>query len=130
RMPEFVVDKIQNALNDHSKPVRGSHVHILGAAYKRDIDDVRESPALDIMLLLRRRGAHLTFSDTYVPSLRLDGTIMQSQEPLSSAEKADCVVIVTDHRNVDYAKVLDRSKLVVDTRNALKGYKSDKIVRL
>ena len=66
QMPHFVVDKIQNALNDHGKPVKGSHIHILGVAYKKNIDDVRESPALDIMLLLKRRGARLTYSDPYV----------------------------------------------------------------
>jgi UDP-N-acetyl-D-glucosamine dehydrogenase len=130
RMPEFVVEKIQNALNDHAKPIRGSHVHIAGTAYKRDIDDVRESPALDIILLLLRRGANVTYSDPYVPSLKMDGSVMQSQDLMTAAGTADCVVIVTDHRAVDYAAVLDRSKLVVDTRNALKGFKSDKIVRL
>jgi UDP-N-acetyl-D-glucosamine dehydrogenase len=130
RMPEFVVEKIQSALNEHSKPIRGSNVHILGTAYKRDIDDVRESPALDIMLLLRRRGANVTYSDAYVPSLKIDGAVLESQDPLTSAEKADCVVIVTDHRKVDYAAVLERSKVIVDTRNALKGFKSEKIVRL
>ena len=69
QMPHFVVDKIQNALNDHAKPVKGSHIHVLGVAYKKNIDDVRESPALDIMLLLKRRGARLTFSDPHVPRL-------------------------------------------------------------
>jgi UDP-N-acetyl-D-glucosamine dehydrogenase len=129
-MPDFVVELIQNALNDAAKPIRGSHIHILGTAYKRDIDDVRESPALDIILLLRRRGANVTFSDPYVPKLRIDGVELESQDALSSASAADCVVIVTDHRNVDYRAILERSKLVVDTRNALKGIKSDKIVRL
>ncbi|MDQ2774836.1 MAG: nucleotide sugar dehydrogenase [Acidobacteriota bacterium] len=129
-MPDFVVELIQNALNDASKPIRGSHIHILGTAYKRDIDDVRESPALDIILLLRRRGANVTFSDPYVPKLRIDGIELESQDALSSASAADCVVIVTDHRNVDYRAILEHSKLVVDTRNALKGIKSDKIVRL
>ena len=71
-MPHFVVDKIQNALNDHTKPLKGSHVHVLGVAYKRDIDDVRESPALDIILLLERRGARVTYSDPFVPNVRLD----------------------------------------------------------
>ncbi len=130
RMPEFVVEKIQNALNDHAKPIRGSHIHILGTAYKRDIDDVRESPALDIMVLLRRRGARITYSDSYVPSLTVDGETLQSTDPLEAAAHSDCVVIVTDHRNIDYRAVLEHSKLVVDTRNALKGTKSDKLVRL
>ena len=130
RMPDFVVEKIQNALNDASKPVRGSHVHVLGAAYKRDIDDVRESPALDIILLLQRRGAIVTFSDPYVRRIQINGTDLEAQDLLASAEAADCVVIVTDHTAVDYAAVVERSKLIVDTRNALKGHRSDKIVRL
>jgi UDP-N-acetyl-D-glucosamine dehydrogenase len=130
RMPEFVVDKIQTALNDASKPVRGSRVHVLGVAYKRDIEDVRESPALDIMLLLQLRGAIVSYSDPYVPAIQSNGTKLESREELSAAERADCVVVVTDHSSVDYAAIIDRSKLIVDTRNALKGYRSEKIVRL
>jgi UDP-N-acetyl-D-glucosamine dehydrogenase len=130
KMPEFVVEKIQNALNDDSKPVRGSHVHILGAAYKRDIDDVRESPALDIMLLLQKLGARVTYSDPYVSRIRLGDGELESQEALSTSAAADCVVVVTDHRGVDYAAVVERSKRIVDTRNALKQFKSPKIVKL
>lgn len=130
RMPEFVVEKIQNALNDASKPVRGSRIHVLGAAYKRDIDDVRESPALDIMLLLKRRGALVTFSDPYVPRIEIDGARFETQELLSAVEAADCVVIVTDHSGIDYRAVVERSKLILDTRNTLRGCRSEKIVRL
>ncbi|HZQ54230.1 MAG TPA: nucleotide sugar dehydrogenase [Bryobacteraceae bacterium] len=130
RMPEFVVDKIQNALNDASKPVRGSHIHLLGVAYKRDIDDVRESPALDIILLLQRRGARVTFSDPHVKKIQSNGAGLEAQDMLSSVSAADCVVIVTDHSGVDYSAIVERSKLIVDTRNALKGYRSEKIVRL
>jgi UDP-N-acetyl-D-glucosamine dehydrogenase len=130
RMPEFVVEKIQNALNDVAKPVRGSHVHVLGIAYKKDIDDVRESPALDIMLLLMRLGAVVTFSDPYVRSIQLNGAPMEAQEMLSSITAADCVVVVTDHTALDYTSVVERSKLILDTRNALKGFRSPKIVRL
>jgi len=130
RMPEFVVEKIQNALNDASKAVRGSHVHILGIAYKRDIDDVRESPALDIMMLLERLGAKVTYSDPFVRSVKLNDAVLQTQEMLPSVTAADCVVIVTDHTGLDYAKVIEQSKVIVDTRNALKGFKSAKIVRL
>ena len=97
QMPHFVVDKIQNALNDHSKPLKGSHVHILGAAYKRNIDDVRESPALDIILLLERRGARVTYSDPFVPTLRLDDHELTAQDAIAMAAEADCVVVVTDH---------------------------------
>ncbi len=130
RMPEFVVEKIQNALNDASKPVRGSHVHVLGTAYKRDIDDVRESPALDIILLLQKRGANVTFSDPFVTKIQINGAHLESQPLLPSVESADCVVIVTDHSGVDYASVVKQSKLILDTRNALKGFQSKKIVRL
>jgi UDP-N-acetyl-D-glucosamine dehydrogenase len=130
QMPHFVVDKIQDALNDHSKPLKGSHVHVLGAAYKRDIDDVRESPALDIILLLERRGCRVTYSDPFVAKLRLDGRELSAQDPVAMASQADCVVVVTDHSGVDYAAIVDRAKLIVDTRNALKKYRSPKVVRL
>ncbi|MBV8811627.1 MAG: nucleotide sugar dehydrogenase [Acidobacteriaceae bacterium] len=130
RMPEFVVEKIQHALNDVSKPVRGSHIHIVGAAYKRDIDDVRESPALDIILLLQRLGAKVTFSDPYVPRIDSNGSRLEAQPLFPAGEQADCSVIVTDHTNVDYASIVERCKLILDTRNALKGHKSEKIVRL
>jgi len=129
QMPHFVADKVQNALNDAGKPVKGSHIHIMGVAYKRDIEDMRESPALDVILLLQKRGARITYSDPHVPALRLDGLHMQAS-PESAAADADCVVIITDHSAFDYAGLLDRSRLIVDTRNALKKYNSPKIVRL
>ena len=129
QMPHFVVDKIQNALNDHGKPVKGSHIHILGVAYKKDIEDVRESPALDIMLLLARRGARLTYSDPFVPKLRVDGVDLVSDGE-ETAAIADCCVIVTDHSKFDYRKLAGASRLIVDTRNALRGMTSEKIVRL
>jgi UDP-N-acetyl-D-glucosamine dehydrogenase len=131
-MPHFVVDKIQNALNDHSKPLKGSRVHVLGVAYKRDIDDVRESPALDIIHLLGRRGAKVSYSDPYVPKLRADGVVpqMDAIDPEKGAADADCVVIVTDHKKFDYPRIIKRARLIVDTRNALKGHESEKIVRL
>jgi UDP-N-acetyl-D-glucosamine dehydrogenase len=130
QMPHFVVDKIQNALNDQSKAVKGSKIHILGVAYKKDIEDVRESPALDIMHLLRRRGADVTFSDPYVPSIRIEGEIYFSSNLHSSLHDADCVVIITNHSGVDYAAVVNEARLIVDTRNALRGIASQKIVRL
>jgi len=130
QMPHFVVDKIQNALNDQAKPLKGSHVHILGVAYKRDIDDMRESPALDIILLLERRGARVTYSDPYVPHVKLDDHELAAQDSLSSAAQADCTVIVTDHSSFDYAGLVQCARLIVDTRNALKNYPSPKVVRL
>ncbi len=130
QMPEFVVQKIQNALNDAAKPVRGSHVHIMGVAYKRDIDDVRESPALDVIGLLHRLGARVTFSDPYVPQVHLDDLILKAEDPMNCCPAADCVVIITDHRNVDYRFVVESSKLIVDTRNALKAFQAEKVVKL
>jgi UDP-N-acetyl-D-glucosamine dehydrogenase len=130
QMPHFAVDKVQHALNDHCKPVKGSKIHVLGVAYKRDIDDVRESPALDIIHLLKQRGATVTYSDAFVPKLHGDGLDMESQDLMSSCAAADCVMLVTDHTSVDYGKILEVSKLVVDTRNAFKKFQSEKIVRL
>jgi UDP-N-acetyl-D-glucosamine dehydrogenase len=130
QMPHFVVDKIQNALNDCSKPLKGSHVHVMGVAYKRDIDDVRESPALDIIHLLERRGARITYSDPFVPKISADGIVMEAIEAEAGIAGADCVVIVTDHKAFDYKELVGSARLVVDTRNALKGVKSSNIVRL
>ncbi len=130
QMPHFVVDKVQNALNETAKPVKGSHIHVMGVSYKRDIDDVRESPALDIMLLLERRGATVSYSDPYVPVLRLDDHEWQACEPGPAARKADCTVIITDHRLFDYPELEREAQLIVDTRNAMKGIDSPKIFRL
>jgi UDP-N-acetyl-D-glucosamine dehydrogenase len=130
QMPHFVVDKVQAALNQHTKALKGSRVHILGVAYKRNIDDVRESPALDIIHLLKQRGAIVSYSDPYVTDLHHEGQAMESVDALEACSASDCVVIVTDHRDFDYAALLEASPLVVDTRNALKGMRSDKIVRL
>jgi UDP-N-acetyl-D-glucosamine dehydrogenase len=129
QMPHFVVDKVQNALNDASKPVKGSRIHVMGVAYKRDIDDMRESPALDVMMLLMKRGAEVTYSDPHVPHLRLDAVELTAL-PEDTAAVADCTVIITDHSAFDYRGLLERAQLIVDTRNALKGYSSPKIVRL
>jgi UDP-N-acetyl-D-glucosamine dehydrogenase len=129
QMPHFVLSKVQNALNDAAKPLKGSRVHVMGVAYKRNIEDVRESPALDLLLLLEQRGAQVSYSDPHVPSLRLDGRTLEA-EPQATAAAADCVVIVTDHAAFDYAGLVRQAKLIVDTRNALKGFESGKIVRL
>ncbi|MBV9507270.1 MAG: nucleotide sugar dehydrogenase [Acidobacteriia bacterium] len=129
QMPHFVLSKVQNALNDVGKPIKGSRVHVMGVAYKRNIEDVRESPALDLLLLLQQRGATISFSDPHVPSLKLDGLDLTAQ-PEEAAEWADCVVIVTDHAAFDYPALVKRAPLIVDTRNALKGFASQNIVRL
>jgi UDP-N-acetyl-D-glucosamine dehydrogenase len=129
QMPHFVVDKVQNALNDAGKPVKGSRIHVMGVAYKRDIDDMRESPALDVMLLLQRLGGIVTYSDPHVPKLQVEGLDLTAS-PETAAADADCVVIVTDHSAFDYKALVERASLIVDTRNALKGVSSGKIVRL
>ena len=130
QMPHFVVDKIQNALNSVGKPLLNSRVHILGVAYKRDVDDVRESPAFDVMHLLRRRGARLSYSDPFVPVFHVDGARLEAQDIWDSVREADCVAIITDHSAFDYPRILEHSRLIVDTRNALRGLNSPKIVRL
>jgi UDP-N-acetyl-D-glucosamine dehydrogenase len=130
QMPHFVVDKIASALNEHAKPLKGSHVHIMGVAYKRDIDDMRESPAIDVAHLLMQSGSKVTYSDPFVPKFVVDKMELLDQDAMSSAAAADCVVIITDHKGLAYRELLDRSQLVVDTRNALKGVKSEKLFRL
>jgi UDP-N-acetyl-D-glucosamine dehydrogenase len=129
-MPHFVVSKIQGALNGAAKAVKGSHIHVVGVAYKRNIDDMRESPALDVILLLKKLGAKVTYSDPYVPKLRLDDFELRSEDLIASAKNADCCVVITDHSNFDYKAILDSAKLIVDTRNAFRGAVSEKIVRL
>jgi UDP-N-acetyl-D-glucosamine dehydrogenase len=129
QMPHFVVEKVQSALNDAGKPVKGSKIHVMGVAYKRDIEDVRESPALDVMLLLQRLGGLVSYSDPHVPAIHV-GEFDLSAAPESAAREADCVVIVTDHSAFDYNALVREARLIVDTRNALKGVASEKVVRL
>lgn len=119
-MPEYWVARVVDRLNDNSKAVRGSRVLILGVAYKKDIDDLRESPALDVIRLLRLRGADVCFHDPYVARVKDDGVDLTSL-PLDAAtlRGADCVVIVTDHSKVDYALVAREARLIVDTRHVL-----------
>jgi UDP-N-acetyl-D-glucosamine dehydrogenase len=130
QMPHFVVDKVQNALNEQCKALNGSHVHIAGVAYKKNIDDVRESPALDVMLLLEKRGAKVTYSDPFISSVLLGSRRIESVDMGPAAKEADCVVIITDHTGFDYPAIHDAAKLIVDTRNAMKGTRSDKLIRL
>ena len=118
-MPDYVVEKVSRALNDASKAVRGSAVLILGVAYKRDIDDMRESPALDIMRLLEQRGAIVTFHDPHVHAFRENDHEYRSVQLTAQAlGDADAVVIVTDHTVFDWQFVVDNAGLVIDTRNA------------
>jgi UDP-N-acetyl-D-glucosamine dehydrogenase len=118
-MPALVAEKVARSLNDAAKPVKGSRVLVLGVAYKRDIDDVRESPALDVIRLLEERGANVVFSDPYVAEIREHGEA-RAGVPMSDDElrRADAVVIVTDHSSIDYQHIVDTAALIVDTRNA------------
>jgi len=130
-MPDHVVGLVAEALNRQGKSVSGSKVLILGVAYKADIDDVRESPSLDIMEKLRQRGAKIEYTDPHVPSIRFAGDTMKSV-PFTATQlrRFDCAVIATAHKAFDYDSVLEWSQAVVDTRNALAGRRSEKIVRL
>jgi UDP-N-acetyl-D-glucosamine dehydrogenase len=119
-MPRFVVSKVQDALNEAGKPLKGSRILILGVAYKPDIDDLRESPALDVIGLLEKKGAKVSYHDPYIPQLAHDGAERSSVPDLMEAVKqADCVVIVTNHRVYDYPGIVEAAQIVVDTRNAL-----------
>jgi UDP-N-acetyl-D-glucosamine dehydrogenase len=129
-MPEYVVTRVADALNEREKSVRGSRVLVLGVSYKRDIDDVRESPALDVLRILERRGARVSYNDPYVEELRLNGSTLRSQELMPAVAAADIVVIVTDHSGYAYREIVEASRQVLDTRNATKGIVSDKIVKI
>ncbi len=133
-MPHYVVEKVRDGLNTQRKAVNGSKILVAGISYKRDIDDMRESPALDVMHLLEKAGAEVSYADPYVPVLRghewPGGTGMRSVtlDPKTMAA-ADCVVIVTDHKVFDYDEIVRSSKLVIDTRNATK-IRAEHVVRL
>jgi len=126
-MPGYVVDKVANALNDQSRSVRGSRVVVLGVAYKPDVNDVRESPALDVIEILREKGADVVYHDPYVPKIRVDGNqIIESCEYSADLlQSAHCVVIVTNHKSFDWQHVLDNSRMIVDTRNAVSKFESE-----
>jgi UDP-N-acetyl-D-glucosamine dehydrogenase len=120
-MPRYVVNRIQDALNRYKKPLNGSKVLILGVAYKPNINDMRESPALDIIHLLREKGATVTYYDPFVPELDFDNILMSSEKDLlASVENADLVAIITNHAKIDYQMVVDKAQLVFDARNATK----------
>jgi len=130
-MPYFVVENIIEAMSQRGKALCGSRVLVLGLAYKRDIDDLRESPSLTIIELLQKRGAHVEYNDPFVPSVgrgRKYALNMRST-PLEQIPEFDCVVIVTDHSQYDYAGIVSKAKLVVDTRNATRGIDSANVVR-
>ncbi len=119
-MPRHVVTKTMDFLNRQGKPLNGSKLLILGAAYKPDIDDIRESPALDIIGLLQEKLADISYHDPYIPTVSHDGWTLESVPDLMAAvEQADCVLIITNHSEYDYQAIYDKAKLIVDTRNAL-----------
>ena len=130
-MPEWVVTRVGDALNTVKKAVNGSRVHVYGVAYKKNVGDMRESPALDVIEHLLRRGASVTYSDPYVPSFKTDGHTFTAISPADAlASKPDCVVITTDHDAFDYKELVERAPLIMDARNALKGSAGGHIHRL
>jgi UDP-N-acetyl-D-mannosaminuronate dehydrogenase len=137
QMPEHVAALVTEGLNRQRKPVNGSRILMLGVAYKRDIDDVRESPALAIIEKLKKLGGEVSYHDPYIPEIKLDGeseTMRGIELTQAMLTAADCVVIVTDHRKIDYAWVAEHAALLVDTRNATRGMRAgklaEKIIRL
>jgi len=130
-MPYFVIEQIASALNDQSKAMKGSKILVLGLAYKRDIDDLRESPSLTIIELLRAKGAIVAYNDPFFPTVGQGRhyALNMTCTPLDNLGQYDAVVIITDHSSYDYPAIVEQSRLVVDTRNATKGILSPKIVR-
>ena len=130
-MPYFVIEQIASALNDQSKAMKGSKILVLGLAYKRDIDDLRESPSLTIIELLRAKGAVVAYNDPFFPTVGQGRhyALNMTCTPLDNLGQYDAVVIITDHSSYDYPAIVEQSRLVVDTRNATKGILSPKIVR-
>jgi UDP-N-acetyl-D-glucosamine dehydrogenase len=130
-MPAFVVAKVTEALNRDRKAVNGSRVLILGVSYKRDIDDLRETPAFEVMRLLQEHGAIITYHDPHCPAILDDGHTPLQQLPMFSIPltdealaEADCVLIITDHTCTDYPQVARSARLVVDTRGVMRGIES------
>jgi UDP-N-acetyl-D-glucosamine dehydrogenase len=130
-MPEHAVQAVVRALNQHKKAMNGSKILMLGMAYKKDIDDLRESPSLTVIELLRAEGAEVLYNDPYFPTVGRGRhyNLNMTSTPLENLGQYDCVMILTDHSDYDYQRIVDESQLVVDTRNATKGIKSPKVVR-
>ena len=133
QMPGYIVSKITEALNEQNKSVKGSSILVLGVAYKKDSNDLRESPALDILDMLLRKGADVAYNDPYVNKLRLDSTTLVSTSfDAALLQRSDCVVIITDHSHYDWQFVVDHAPLLVDTRNATRRVHSEncRVVKL
>ncbi|HXD74332.1 MAG TPA: nucleotide sugar dehydrogenase [Vicinamibacterales bacterium] len=130
-MPDYVVERVAEALNTIRKPINGSRVHVIGVAYKKDVNDMRESPALDVIELLAKRGAEISYSDPWVPDLRTDGRSLKSVDfDRAVASRPDCAVICTDHSVFTYDDLVKSGVVIVDTRNALKDRQAANIFRL
>ena len=132
-MPDYVADRTARALNRSGKAVKGSKILIIGIAYKRDVTDMRESPAFEVFHKLKERGADISYHDPFVPTVKLDGQTLRSVNLTAPALKdKDCVLILTDHSNIDYQFIVENSKFIFDTRNALRHIYTnrDKIERL
>ncbi len=130
-MPYHVVQALSSALNERSKPVKGSKILVLGLAYKKDVDDLRESPALAIIEILKREGAEISYNDPFFPTVGQGRrySLNMTSQPVENLAGYDCVLIVTDHSAYDYARIVSEAQLVVDSRNATRGIQSTKIVR-
>src|SRR5215467_11351234 len=130
-MPRFVVTRAMELLNEQGKAMRGSHVHILGVTYKKDISDSRESPAIEVIKLLTALGARVTYSDPYVPALQVEGHSMEALQPTREVlASCDIAMIITNHTSFNYAEIIRNAPLVYDTRNATEGMKSKNLIRL
>ncbi len=132
-MPRYVVNKVQEALNDHQKALKNSRILVLGAAYKPDIDDVREAPALDVIGLLQQNGAKVKYHDPFIPQLKYENINLESVPDLMTAvDGVDCVVIITNHSQYDYQQIYEKASCIMDARNALGmiGIDDPKITRL
>ena len=130
KMPEYTVEKLACALNEKAKPIKNSKILVLGVTYKKDVADLRESPALDVMTLLVKKQAKLSYYDPYIGSLKIDSKEFKSEKNINNISKYDAVVILTDHSAIDYKTVVKKSKLVFDTRNATEQIKSPKVVKI
>jgi len=131
KMPYFVVQQTADALNERCKSLKGAKVLVLGMAYKRDVDDLRESPALTIIELLRNKGAIVSYNDPYFPAVGRGRhyDLNMTNTPLNNLDQYDAVLIITDHTSYDYRAIVEHSQLVVDTRNATKGIEAAHIIR-
>jgi UDP-N-acetyl-D-glucosamine dehydrogenase len=132
-MPRYVVGRVQDALNEEGKPVRGARLLVVGVAYKPDVSDLRESPALDVIGLLHEKGAVVEYYDPYISTLEQEGLSLRSvSDLLAAARRSDCVVIVTNHSGIDYPALANAASLIFDSRNAMgeAGIRSTKVVRL